>query len=238
MSYTNLVKNLVADLKLVHVPIGIAYLEAPPEDVPHYSQAVPTACSFWQAAESSIFFTTASDHYNCPIGAITQGFNLPGPVMDEAMSLIGRMGKLSYFEAAEAGNVPSVKKPHEVVVYGPLEAFGEVPVDLALLIATPYQAMLISEASGAVAWKGQAPAAALGRPACAVLPSALASNSAALSVGCTGARTFGGIRENEMLLAIPGPALSDLESHLPILLGANMAMKEYYDSKRALFGAA
>ncbi len=238
MPYAKLIKSLVGDLKLAHVPIGIAYLEEPPREVPHHSQAVPTACSFWKAAETSMFFATAEDHYNCPIGAITQGFNLPGPVKDEAMALIGQMGKLHYFEAAEAGNVPSVKKAHEVVVYGPLGAFGDIPVDLALLIATPYQAMLISEASGAVAWKGSAPTAALGRPACAVLPAALASNSAALSVGCTGARTFGGIRESEMLFAIPGLALADLESHLPILLGANVAMKEYYDSKKAQFGAA
>ncbi len=238
MPYAALLKSLVKDLKLAHIPIGIAYLEDPPQGVPHYSEAVPTACSFWKAAESSMFFATAEDHYNCPIGAITQGFNLPGPVQDEAMSLIGKMGKLSYFEAAEAGNVPSVKKAHQVVVYGPLGGFGIIPVDLALLIATPYQAMLISEASGAVAWKGAAPTAALGRPACAVLPAALASSSAALSVGCMGARTFGGIGESEMLFAIPGTALANLESHLPILMGANVAMKEYYDAKRAQFGAA
>lgn len=238
MSYTSLVKTLVDSLKLAHAPIGVAYLETPPEGVPHCSEVVPAACAFWKAAESSLFFATAEDHYNCPIGAMTQGFNLPKPVMDEAMSLVGRMGKLSYLEAAEAGNVPMVKKVHAVVVYGPLAAFEDIPVDLALLISTPFQAMLISEASGVVAWKGQAPAAALGRPACAVVPAALDSGSATLSVACTGARTFAGIRESEMLVAIPGPALADLESRLPILLGANLAMKEYYDSRKAQFGAA
>ena len=62
----------------------------------------------WKAAERELFYATAPDHYTCPIGPITQGFQVPQPVSDNAMELIGMMGKISYLEAAEASNVPTI----------------------------------------------------------------------------------------------------------------------------------
>ncbi|MDE3178251.1 MAG: DUF169 domain-containing protein, partial [Acidobacteriota bacterium] len=154
MNYQTISAALTESLGLAHPPIGLAFLEKAPAGVPHYAKAVPAACAFWKAAETSLFYATAEDHYNCPIGAITQGFNPPAEVMQQGMALIGEMGKLRYFDAAEVENMPTVKKPHGVIAYGPLGAFGALSPDLALVFVTPFQAMLLSEAVGAAAWRG------------------------------------------------------------------------------------
>jgi uncharacterized protein (DUF169 family) len=235
LDYCALVQSLGRDLKLTSPAIGIAYVEHVPEGIPRYSEAVPSACTFWKAAQTSLFYATAEDHYNCPIGAITQGFTIPEEVGKRAMALIEQMDNLQYFAAAEAGNVPSVKKPHSVVVYGPLARFQTVRPDLAVFLVTPFQAMLISEAAEVVAWGAGANASVLGRPACAVLPGALESSSVGVSVACMGARTFAGISDDELILAIPAPSLGTIAAALDKKLAANAALKDYYQSQRAQF---
>ncbi len=235
MSYTEIAELLKEGLKLAHHPIGMAFLKEPPQGIRHYPEAVPSACTFWKAAERSLFYATAEDHYHCPIGAITQGFNLPNEVMQRALALIGQMGKLDYFHEAEAGNVPRVENEHRVIVYGPLVDFEGLAADLVLLIVTPFQAMLVSEATGGAAWEGGTPSAILGRPACAVIPSALNRNAAASSYACVGARMFAGIGEQELLQAVPAAVLPRLIERLPKILAANAAMKEYYAAKKTQF---
>ncbi len=235
MSNAEIAKLLREDLKLAHIPIGMAFLKDPPQGIKHYAEAVPTACTCWKAAERALFYATAEDHYNCPIGAITQGFKLPDEVMRNALALIEQMGKLDYFREAEARNVPTVRKEHRVIAYGPLEDFERLVPDLVLLIVTPFQAMLVSEATGGAAWEGGTPSAILGRPACAVIPSALNRNVAASSYACMGARTFAGIGEQELLQAVPSAVLPRLAEQLPKILAANAAMKEYYAAKKAQF---
>jgi uncharacterized protein (DUF169 family) len=238
LAYTELANNLVEKLKLSHTPIGIAFLNEVPAGVKRYQEAVPSACTFWKAAERELFYTTAPDHYNCPIGAITQGFQIPQPVSDNAMELIGMMGKISYLEAAEASNVPTVEKKHTVIVYGPLKDFGEIQPDVTLLIATPFQAMMISEASGLASWGTEHESRTLGRPACAVIPSSLKSNDTTISLACMGARTFAGIMDQELLISIPARALSELQNRLPVILDANVGMKKFYDTQKGNFAPA
>ncbi|HET7214272.1 MAG TPA: DUF169 domain-containing protein [Terriglobia bacterium] len=237
MAYAELATSLQEKLKLSHAPVGIAFLEKVPDGVNHYEEAVPSACTFWKAAESELFYATAEDHYNCPIGAITQGFQIPQPVSANGMELIGMMGKISYFEAAEASNVPTVGKKHKVIVYGPLKDFGEVQPDVVLLVATPLQAMIVSEASGTASWGTEHESRTLGRPACAVIPSSLKSNDTTVSLACMGARTFAAIKEEEVLISIPACALVDLRDRLPVIVDANMAMKKFYDTHKGNFAA-
>jgi len=235
LAYEAFADSLAQKLGLNHAPIGIAFLEEAPGGVKHYEEAVPSACTFWKAAEQELFYATASDHYNCPIGAITQGFQIPQPVSDSAMSLIQMMGKISYLEAAEASNVPTVEKKHSVIVYGPLKDFGEIKPDAVLLICTPFQAMMVSEASGVASWGTGHESRTLGRPACAVIPSSLKSNDATVSMACTGARTFADIKDEEVLISIPSRALVDLQSRLPIILDANVNMKQFYETHKGNF---
>lgn len=238
MAYENFADSLVQKLGLDHAPIGIAFLEQAPSGVKHYEEAVPSACTFWKAAERELFYATASDHYNCPIGAVTQGFQIPQPVSEQAMTLIGMMSKISYLEAAEAGNVPTVEKKHSVIVYGPLKDFGEIQPDVVMLICTPRQAMMVSEASGVASWGAGHESRTLGRPACAVIPSSLKSNDTTISMACMGARTFAGIKDEEVLISIPARALVDLQSRLPIILDANVGMKQFYESHKGNFTSA
>jgi uncharacterized protein (DUF169 family) len=236
--YENFANNLIRKLKLVHAPVAIAFLQDTPPGIRHYGEAVPSACTFWKAAESGLFYTTAEDHYNCPIGAITQGFPIPQPVAANALSLVEMMGKLSYLEAAESDKVPVVEKKHKFVVYGPLKDFGEIPPDVVLLICTPLQAMMVSEASGAASWASGEQSRTLGRPACAAIPSSLKSGATTVSMACTGARTFAAIKEEELLVAIPAPALARLERQLPIILDANVSMKQFYETHKSNFATA
>lgn len=239
MNYANVSNALKEGLGLTRTPIGLAFLGEPPAGVPRFSKAVPAACAFWKAAETSMFYATAEDHFNCPIGAITQGFDPPAEVMQEGMKLIGEMGKIRYFEAAEVKNVPTVTKPHRVIVYGPLGAFGAVSPDLAMVFCTPFQAMLLSEAAGTVAWRGAGKEAHIfGRPACAVIPSALQDAAVSASLACMGARTFAGLAESELIIAIPAGRLEKLEGEASIILQANCDMRKFYDGHKARFEPA
>jgi uncharacterized protein (DUF169 family) len=238
LAYTEFANNLAEKLKLSHTPIGIAFLNGAPPGVKRCQEAVPSACTFWKAAERELFYATAPDHYNCPIGAITQGFQVPQPVSDNAMELIGMMGKISYLEAAEARNVPTVEKKHNVIVYGPLKDFGEIQPNVALLVATPFQAMMISEANGLASWGAGHESRTLGRPACAVIPSSLKSNDTTISLACMGARTFAGILDQELLISIPARALAELQDRLPLILDANVGMKKFYDTHKGNFTVA
>ncbi|MGH9407763.1 MAG: DUF169 domain-containing protein [Terriglobia bacterium] len=238
MNFAEITKAITEGLGLARPPIGLAFLVEPPAGIPRYSEAVPSACSFWKMAGASLFYATAEDHYNCPIGAMTQGFKPPADVMEQAMALIGEMGKIRYFDAVEVENVPGVEKPHQVIVYGPLASFGALAPDVAMIICTPFQAMLLSEATGSFAWKGAGKEAHLfGRPACAVIPSALKESAPAASLGCMGARTFAGIAESEMIVAIPAVKLGDLTGASAQILRANSEMRRFYETKRSQFDA-
>ncbi|MGH9451652.1 MAG: DUF169 domain-containing protein [Terriglobia bacterium] len=238
MNYSGVANALTEGLGLAHPPIGLAFLEEPPAGIPRYDKAVPAACAFCKAAQTSLFYATAEDHYNCPIGTITQGFKPPDQVMQQGMALIGEMGKIRYFEAAEVGNVPVVEKPHNVIVYGPLSRFGAVTPDLALALCTPFQAMLLSEAAGAAEWRGRGKESHIfGRPACAVIPSAMKDSATSASLACVGARTFAGIAENEMIVAIPAEELTRLEGGSSVILRANSEMRKFYQGHQSHFAA-
>jgi uncharacterized protein (DUF169 family) len=239
MDCARIANALLEGLHLAHPPIGMAFLDEPPAGVPRYSQAAPSACTFWKAAQNSLFYATAEDHYNCPIGAVTQGFSPPPSVMEQGMALIEQMGKNRYFEAAEIGNVPKVEKPHQIIVYGPLKSFQNPWPDVVMFICTPFQAMLLSEAAGAVIWRGAGREARVyGRPACAVIPSAIQNSAASASLGCMGARTFAGIQSHELLMAIPSGHLAESEQKLSVILKANAEMKNFYEARESQFPSA
>jgi uncharacterized protein (DUF169 family) len=239
MDCARIANALHEGLHLTHPPIAMTFLDEPPMGIPHYAQSAPSACAFWKAAQNSLFYATAEDHYNCPIGAVTQGFSPPQFVIEQGRALIERMGQIQYFEAVEFRNVPRVEKPHRVIVYGPLKSFQNLRPEVALFICTPFQAMLLSEATGAVVWRGAGKEArTYGRPACAVIPSAIQNSAASVSLGCMGARTFAGIQSHELLIAIPSGALAESEQKLSVILKANAEMKNFYKARESQFPSA
>ena len=74
---------------------------------------------------------------------------------------------------------------------------------------------------------------ALGRPGCAVLPMAINSGASAVSFGCKGNRTFTGLPDEEMYLAIPGAKWDAVVETLRTIANANAAMEAHYKKHEA-----
>jgi uncharacterized protein (DUF169 family) len=226
--------RIAAGLGLDVPIVGLAFVDSAPAGVPSFAGEVPAACSFWRRAETGVFYAPAAKHFNCPIGAMTMGFEMPEQVQEQLMSTVTMMCEAGYISPDEPAKIPTTGRKAAGIVYGPL---AEMPVepDLILLWLTPRQAMFYSEAVGTSRWTTAEPATVWGRPACAALPSALANGRSALSFGCTGMRTFTGVREDRLLAALPGKQAGDLADALDAVSRANGTMLAYYQQRLAAF---
>jgi uncharacterized protein (DUF169 family) len=235
MHVRNLASTLTKALQLETKPIALALADGPPAGVGTFEGTVPSACTFWRRAESAVFYATAAQHFRCPVGAMVMGFDMPDAVKTELMGLLGVMVEGGYLGADEAPKIPTLARKSAGVVYGPLQDFPMTP-DAILLWATPRQAMLLSEASGASHWNGATPAATLGRPACSAIPTAVARGGMATSLGCIGMRTYTEVADDQMLAVIPAGAVPQIETALSSIATANRAMAEFHEARKA--GAA
>jgi uncharacterized protein (DUF169 family) len=217
-------------LELRRSPIAVAFLDSPPAGLAKWTGAAPAGCAFWRAAmDGRAFYTVAADHYNCAVGSYTHALALPadrGAVLEDT---IGFMVGNGYVQIAEVPSIPVLPKSPAVIAYAPVD---QAPFDPAVILiaAKPYAAMIIYEAA-LRAGAGDALTHALGRPGCAVLPLSLNSGAAALSFGCKGNRTFTGLPDDELYVAIPGSKWRDVENALDSILNANAAMETYYRQK-------
>lgn len=232
MSNGELSKGLEHHFGLATPPVALAFVNEPPAGVPTAADAVPSACTFWRKAESEVFFAPAESHFNCPVGAMVMGFELPEAVGKQLMGLVEDMCGCSYLVAAEAGEIPTVERRGKGIVYGPLADFPGAP-DLVLLWLTPSQAMLWAEAAGTSQWTENAPTAATGRPACAALPLALGGDHPALSLGCIGMRTFTEVSDDRLLAVLPGSRGEEFLARLATTVAANASMESYYRRHKA-----
>ena len=124
-----------------------------------------------------------------------------------------------------------------------LASWGRTPVDSAnfkpdvvLIAAKPAQAMLIYEAA-IKAGAGNALTNVLGRPACAVLPLTTNNGQTSISLGCKGNRTFTGLADEEVYVAIPGDKWADVIEKLTETHAANLAMERYYSNRKTEYAA-
>jgi uncharacterized protein (DUF169 family) len=218
-------------LNLTEQPVAIAFLESPPDGVARSSEPAPSACTFWRRGQKKVFYATAEDHYNCPIGLMTMGFPLSAEKGEQAQSLVATMAGLQYFNPAEVAHLPAIKKSHQVIVYGPLDEFPVDP-DLILLLLSPYQSMLASEALGRVTWSDSLQLGVFGRPACAALPKAEQIESPTISLGCIGARTYIDLPQDEMLLVVPATQLEQATLQLTAVIDANQKLANYHAEQR------
>jgi uncharacterized protein (DUF169 family) len=235
MHVRDVTTTLTATLGLDTSPIALALADAPPVGVRTFEGTVPSACTFWRRAESAVFYATAAQHFRCPVGAMVMGFELPADVRAELMGLVGVMVEGGYLGADEPPRIPTLPRKSAGVVYGPLQDFPIEP-DAILLWLTPRQAMLISEASGACNWTGATPAATLGRPACAAIPTAASRGAMTTSLGCIGMRTYTEIADDHMLAVVPASAVPQLAATLNDIVAANRAMAAVHEARKA--GAA
>ena len=222
-------------LDLQRPPIAIGFFDGPPPNVPRWNGLpVAAGCVFWQKAqEGQTFYTVASDHYNCAVGAHTHHIALPTERAAELEQTVHFMAANDYIALSEVPGIPTLPSTPAVIAYGPVETAAFVP-NVVVLAARPGQIMLIYEAavqSGAES----AGIRILGRPACALLPMVLNSGSASLSLGCKGNRTFTGLPDEEMYIAVPGQQWEALCRHLVRIRTANRTLETYYAGRKATF---
>lgn len=233
MNCTELANRITAALGLSTPPVALTFVDEAPDGISGPPQAAPSTCTFWREAERQTFYASAADHANCPVGAMVMGFALPADVAKQLGELVTDMCDCHYLAADEPERIPAVPDQHAGIVYGPLAERTTQP-DVALLWASPQQAMLCNEAMGTASWAANGPSVS-GRPGCAALPVALAAGLPAISFGCAGMRTFTGVADDLMLIAIPGSALEKFAAALEETSAVNSRMLAFYRGQRAQF---
>jgi uncharacterized protein (DUF169 family) len=235
MSYDAIAVTLTEALGLDSPPIALAFVDAEAgRAISGQGKPAPSACSFWRNAETGVFYAPAEAHFNCPVGAMVMGFDLPKAISDELMELVGTMGKCGYISADEPGHIPTSKARAQGIIYGPLAQFPMEP-HVVLCWLTPFQAMIWNEANGGAVWKTDTPGVVLGRPACAALPASIALNGPVMSLGCIGMRTFTEVAKDRLLAAVPGSKLLEFSDALASMRHTNDVMASFYVSRKDNF---
>jgi uncharacterized protein (DUF169 family) len=167
------------------------------------------------------------------VGAFTHGVTLSPAKAAELDGLIGTMVQLHYLRSEEVGGIPHRGSPMQIVAYAPL---AQAPFDPEVVIfrGNVRQIMLVSEAARAAGIFESA--AAMGRPACAMLPQATGSQAAVASVGCIGNRVYTELGDDEMYFAVPGTSLARVLEQLDTMLNANAALESFHRERAAALG--
>lgn len=231
--YQDDTRRFVDLLQLKQPPIGLAFVDSV-EGIEHVSRKAPSACTFWRLAEQGVFYATADDHQECPIGMMTMGFTMPEASQQRAQDLVQTMASVQYFSPAEVSALPVVAKPHSSVVYGRLDQFPQ-QADVILAILDTQQAMLVAEAVGTTDWLQPGGQSAFGRPTCAVIPRALTAGRASMSFGCVGARSYTGLTPSELVLTLPAGEFAGLVARLETTVAANAALAPFHQSQKDKF---
>lgn len=234
LSYAQITARLVESLGLDRSPVALKFgIERPP-GVALPPTAVRSPCSFWRQAEGRVFYASAVDHFNCPVGSMVMGFQLPPEVSQELGDLVKFMCGECYITDDEAAKIPRVSKQGPGVLYGDLALFPAEP-DVVLMWLIPHQAMIFNEAVGDVNWAAELMQVS-GRPGCAAIPRALERGKPGMSLGCAGMRTFSGIGDNELLAIIPGRQLEAVADALERTVNINEAVMSYYQQELSTSG--
>jgi uncharacterized protein (DUF169 family) len=212
-------------------PVAVTFAAAAPAGIPRVSRSGPAGCAYWkQAGEGAVFYTEAADHFNCPVGAYTHGVGLPPERAKELEGVVGTMVSLQYIRMEEVAALPRRKDAFGVAVYAPL-ALIPTPPDVVLVRGRARQIMLVAEAARAAGLAGDA--AAMGRPACAMIPAVLEGPGGVTSLGCIGNRVYTGLGDDELYFTIPGAKVGEVVERLETVLNANRELEKYHQARRA-----
>jgi uncharacterized protein (DUF169 family) len=215
-------------LGLRGAPVAIAFLSEPPAGVARWDGGpVAAGCAFWrQARDGRTFYTVPADHHNCALGSHVHGIALPEDRAAELGQTLELMASAGYVDPAEVPAIPTVSEPPGVVAYGPAATAAFEPT-VVVVAATPAQAMLLHEAALRA---GVTPMTSpvSGRPGCAVVPLAMNDGQVALTLGCAGNRMTTELGDDELYVAVPGPAWPALVEALAVVLDANQIMNRAY----------
>jgi uncharacterized protein (DUF169 family) len=221
----------VTRLSLDRPPVAVAFLATPPAGLARIDRPMPAGCSYWKhASEGHAFYTMPEDHENCAVGAFTHGVALSPTKAKELEGRIDTMVQLQYLRTEEVAGIPHRGSPMEIVAYAPLAQATFEP-EAIIFRGNARQIMLVSEAARAAGIFESA--AAMGRPACAMIPQATASQSGVASVGCIGNRVYTELGDDEMYFAVPGHALPRVLEQLDVMLNANAALESFHRERAA-----
>lgn len=210
-------------------PVAVTFCQQPPPGVPHIDRPAAAGCGYWKEALSGrIFYTEASDHYGCAIGAYTHGAALPPAQQQDLKGLLGTMIGLSYLKESEVPQIPHLQGPLHHVVYAPLDESPVMP-DVVIVRGRPKALMLLSEACRLAGYGDGGPV--MGRPACSMLPLAHATVKAVTSLGCIGNRVYTALGDDEEYLALPGSVLAAIMIELKKIVHANQVLREHHEAK-------
>ena len=224
----------VGRLNLDRPPVAVAFLASPPPGLGRIDRPLPAGCSYWKhASDGHAFFTLPEDHENCAVGAFTHGVTLSPAKAKELEGLIGTMVQLQYLRSEEVAGIPHRGSPMEVVAYAPLAQATFEP-EAIIFRGNARQIMLVSEAARAAGIFESA--AAMGQPACAMIPQTTASRSGVASVGCIGNRVYTELGDDEMYFAVPGKALPRVLEQLDVVLNATAALESFHRERAAILG--
>ena len=182
-------------------------------------------CRFWQEARHRTFATVARDHDLCAIGLHTHNLEGTDTTSAELGLVLKVFADLTYVRAEDVAQIPVLSRRPKFVVYGPLAEAPAMP-DVVMLFVQASQTLVLSEAAQQIDG-GATPA--LGRPACAVVPQAVNSGNAALSLGCCGARAYLDVMTDDIaMFAIPGPKLEAFAERVEALAKANGILTQFH----------
>jgi uncharacterized protein (DUF169 family) len=220
-------------LGLRRVPIRIGFVEAPPAALGRWSGGpVAAGCVFWdRAMEGKSFYTLPADHWNCAVGTHVHRIRLPDERAAELGATVSFMVETRYLDPAEVSRLPALEAEPAVIAYAPAssEAF---PADVVLMAVNPAQATLAYEA-GLKAGIARAAGIGIHRPSCAVLPESLRTDAMSISFGCRGNRTFTGLPDEEMYVAVPGRRWDEFVDRLVEVQRSNLTIGNYYQAQAA-----
>ena len=227
--YAQLARSLTESLRLALPPVVVCLTDEVPAGVPDLGERAPAGCVFWEKAAAGTFATSPKDHDHCAIGTYTH--NLDGTPAHEkdrgdALKIFADLG---YLPPSELARVPVLATRRKHVVYGPLAETKLAP-DVVLLFVKANQTLILSEATAGI--DGGTPPA-MGRPACAIVPQAVNTQSAALSLGCCGARAYvDALTDDVALFALPGGKLEAYATRIAELAKANGVLTQFHQLRR------
>jgi len=216
-------------LKLRAAPVAITFRSSAPAGIAHVAAREPAGCGYWRrAAAGEVFYTDADDHKRCPVGAHTHGVQLSANEAKELEGLVKTMVELEYLSMDEVPSIPTRKEPFGVAVYAPIDR-APLPPDVVLVHGTPRQLMLLAEAAQAAGISADTPT--MGRPTCALLPSAINAQRAGASLGCIGNRVYTDLDDHEAYFAIPGASVAAVEERLRAIVHANQELEKFHRAR-------
>jgi len=211
--YQDLVRRFNEHMELKRPPIGLAFVEDVPEGIERAPGHVSSTCTFWRFAEQGVFYATAEDHWSCPVGMMTMGFETPPVAQERAQRLVKSIRQVTSLADLENGGLPVVTKPHSHIVYGRLDQFPLV-ADLVLCIIDMRQAMQVSGSMEQVYWPQEKGQSAYTQPTCGVIASAMNAAMPSMSFGCVCARAYVGLGLTDVVLMLPAGKFATLVERL------------------------